>query len=98
MSWAKTVLLVSIGCGVASGAEQAATSRATTTQVATISTTTAPATTAPAVSFEEAEKAIEKLTVADGLKISAWAADSQLANPVAIWMDEKGRAWVAETY
>src|SRR4051794_13842953 len=55
-----------------------------------------PPATAPA--FADAEKAIDRYTVAPGLKMSVFAAEPQLANPVALWMDEHGRAWVVETF
>src|SRR5207244_12486383 len=48
--------------------------------------------------FAEAERAIDRYKIPDGLKMTAWAAEPQLANPVALWMDERGRAWVVETF
>ena len=44
-----------------------------------------------------AEKAIDRYIVASGLKMAVFAAEPQLANPVALWIDERGRAWVVET-
>lgn len=46
----------------------------------------------------EAEQAIKRMKVPEGLKISLWAAEPMLANPVAFNFDEKGRIYVAETY
>jgi quinoprotein glucose dehydrogenase len=50
------------------------------------------------VAFDAAEKSIESYKVASGLKMAAWAAEPQLANPVAISIDEKGRLWACETF
>ena len=46
----------------------------------------------------EGEQAIKRMKVPPGLKISLWAAEPMLANPVAFNFDEKGRIFVAETY
>jgi len=48
--------------------------------------------------FDEAAKAMEKYKTASGLKLEVFAAEPQLVNPVALWMDDRGRAWVVETY
>src|SRR5205085_8210748 len=48
--------------------------------------------------FADAEKAIERYKVAPGLKLSVFAAEPQLANPVALSIDDKGRFWVCETF
>src|SRR5688572_32474462 len=48
--------------------------------------------------FAEAEKAIDRYKVASGLKMSVFAAEPQLANPVALHIDEKNRFWVVETF
>src|SRR4051812_25723999 len=55
---------------------------------------------APAVvaSSAEAEQAIKTFKVASGLKVDLWAAEPLLANPVAFNFDEKGRAYVCETF
>jgi len=47
---------------------------------------------------ETAEMALKKFSVAPGLQVEVWAAEPLLANPVAFAFDEKGRAFVAETY
>src|SRR5438128_8584143 len=47
---------------------------------------------------DEAELAIKKFQVESGLKVDLWAAEPLLANPVAFNFDEKGRAYVCETY
>ena len=44
------------------------------------------------------ERAIQRMKVPAGLKISLWAAEPMLANPVAFCFDEKGRFYVAETF
>src|SRR6266446_4984519 len=47
---------------------------------------------------DEGELAIKKFQVASGLKVDLWAAEPLLANPVAFNFDEKGRAYVCETF
>src|SRR2546425_9140959 len=47
---------------------------------------------------DEGEQAIKKFQVAPGLKVDLWAAEPMLANPVAFNFDEKGRAYVCETF
>ncbi len=47
---------------------------------------------------DTAETALKKFSVAPGLRVDVWAAEPLLANPVAFAFDEKGRAFVAETY
>ncbi|HZR18589.1 MAG TPA: PVC-type heme-binding CxxCH protein [Verrucomicrobiae bacterium] len=47
---------------------------------------------------DEAEQAIKRFTPAPGLKVDLWAAEPLLANPVAFNFDEKGRAYVCETF
>src|SRR2546425_8868507 len=47
---------------------------------------------------DEGEQAIKKFQVAPGLKVGLWAAEPMLANPVAFNFDEKGRAYVCETF
>ncbi len=42
--------------------------------------------------------AIKQFQVAPGLKVDLWAAEPMLANPVAFNFDEKGRAYVCETF
>jgi len=46
----------------------------------------------------EHEAARKKLKIAEGLQASLWAANPQVANPVAISIDEKGRIYVAECF
>ncbi len=46
----------------------------------------------------EHEAARKKLKVAEGLQATLWAANPQVANPVAISIDEKGRIYVAECF
>src|SRR4051812_41122273 len=47
---------------------------------------------------DEGEMAIRRFKVAEGLKAELWAAEPMLANPVAFNFDEKGRAYVCETF
>ncbi|MDB6148811.1 MAG: hypothetical protein JWQ44_259 [Chthoniobacter sp.] len=51
-----------------------------------------------AATNEDAAAALKKLSVAPGLQVDLWAAEPLLANPVAFCFDERGRAFVAETY
>ncbi len=44
------------------------------------------------------EIALKKFTVAPGLRVNLWAEEPLLANPVAFTFDNKGRAFVVETY
>src|SRR2546426_3859039 len=46
----------------------------------------------------EAELAIKKFQVAPGLKVDLWAAEPMFAKPVAFNFDERGRAYVCETF
>ncbi|HZZ43592.1 MAG TPA: HEAT repeat domain-containing protein [Tepidisphaeraceae bacterium] len=56
-----------------------------------------PAATNP-VAFEQAEKDAAKFKLTKGLEISVFAAEPQLANPVQMCTDQKGRWWIAETF
>ncbi len=47
---------------------------------------------------DEGELAVKKFQVAPGLRIDLWAAEPMFANPVAFNFDEKGRAYVCETF
>src|SRR6266542_1155858 len=51
-----------------------------------------------AAASKEADLAIKKFEVAPGLKVDLWAAEPMLANPVAFNFDERGRAYVCETF
>ena len=46
----------------------------------------------------EGEQTIRRMKAPAGFKISLWAAEPMLANPVAFNFDERGRIFVAETY
>jgi quinoprotein glucose dehydrogenase len=46
----------------------------------------------------ELELAVRKLVPAPGLKVDLFAGEPQLANPVALWVDDRGRVFVAETH
>jgi quinoprotein glucose dehydrogenase len=54
----------------------------------------------PATSQDDPEHdaARKKLKPAAGVQVSLWASNPQVANPVAISIDEKGRIYVAECY
>ena len=47
---------------------------------------------------ESGEVALKKFSVAQGLRVDLWAEEPLLANVVALSFDEKGRAFVVETY
>ena len=47
---------------------------------------------------DEGQLAIKRFKPAPGLKVDLWAAEPLLANPVAFCFDEKGRAYVCETF
>ncbi|QEH38713.1 HEAT repeat protein [Aquisphaera giovannonii] len=51
-----------------------------------------------AAASDEGEKAIQGFRVPEGLKVDLFAAEPLLANPVAFCFDEKGVAYVAETF
>src|SRR5437868_9921810 len=46
----------------------------------------------------EGQLAIKRFQIPPGLKVDLWAAEPMLANPVAFNFDEKGRAYVCETF
>ena len=46
----------------------------------------------------EAEARIRQFKLVPGLKVSLWAAEPMLANPVAFSVDERGRVFTSETY
>jgi quinoprotein glucose dehydrogenase len=46
----------------------------------------------------EAERAIAGFKLPEGMQASVWAAEPLLANPVAFKLDERGRAYVCETF
>ncbi|MEK0444809.1 MAG: hypothetical protein RLZZ399_130 [Verrucomicrobiota bacterium] len=59
-----------------------------------------PAPKAKAVTVKEPpspEQVIQGASVAPGLKLDVWAKEPLLSNPVAFTVDNRGRAWVAET-
>ena len=47
---------------------------------------------------DEAQRAIERFQVPEGMQVSVFAAEPLLANPVAFCIDERGRFYVAETF
>src|SRR4051794_15276787 len=46
----------------------------------------------------DVEQARSRIRVPQGFQVTAWAAEPQLANPVAFAVDGKGRVYVAETF
>ena len=46
----------------------------------------------------DAQNAIQRMKLPEGLEAKLWAAEPMLGNPVAFNMDEKGRVFVTETY
>ena len=46
----------------------------------------------------EAKAAIGAMKIPEGFKVDLWAAEPNVANPVAFAIDEKGRIFVAETF
>jgi quinoprotein glucose dehydrogenase len=46
----------------------------------------------------DAEIAIKRFVMASGIEANVFAADPQVANPVAFCFDEQGRMFVCETY
>jgi quinoprotein glucose dehydrogenase len=51
-----------------------------------------------AAGSNEGELAISRIKTPEGMKLSLWAAEPMLANPVSFCLDERGRIYVAETY
>src|SRR5690606_19156554 len=47
---------------------------------------------------KEGEQAIAGFRVPDGMQAELVAAEPMLANPVAFWIDHRGRFYVAETF
>ena len=62
--------------------------------------TTPPPAEAPqiAAASDEGEQALKGFKIPAGLKGELWAAEPMLANPVAFWIDERGRIYVCETF
>ncbi len=57
-----------------------------------------PATPVLAPESSEGEQRIKQFQLAPGLSVKLWAAEPQLANPVAFSVDEQGRVFTSETY
>jgi quinoprotein glucose dehydrogenase len=53
---------------------------------------------APQEDSSELKLAVRKLEPAPGLKVDLFAGEPQLANPVALWVDDRGRVFVSETH
>jgi quinoprotein glucose dehydrogenase len=47
---------------------------------------------------DEAEKQIASFKIPEGFRVSVWAAEPMVANPVCLTVDEHGRIYVGETY
>lgn len=85
----RVVALLGLGCGGLAGLPVHAQHKLSQSQ-------TGQAYIAPA--SDEAQLAIKHFKPAPGLKVDLWAAEPMLANPVAFCFDEKGRAYVCETF
>jgi quinoprotein glucose dehydrogenase len=48
--------------------------------------------------FPEAERSIKRFKPASGMKITVFAAEPQLQNPVSLHIDDQNRFWVCETF
>ena len=46
--------------------------------------------------FLTADEAVAAMTIKDGFKVSAWAAEPMVTQPMAFCWDDRGRLWVAE--
>ena len=46
--------------------------------------------------FLTAEEAVAQMTVIDGYRVNAWAAEPMVVQPMAFAWDDRGRLWVAE--
>jgi putative membrane-bound dehydrogenase-like protein len=46
--------------------------------------------------FLTAEEAVAQMTVLDGYRVNAWAAEPMIVQPMAFCWDDRGRLWVAE--
>ncbi len=46
--------------------------------------------------FLSPQEAVEAMTMKDGFKVNAWAAEPMITQPMAFCWDDKGRLWVAE--
>lgn len=86
--WVVRALLVGAVVGVA-GAEKA--------KGQEVQRSGPPSATQP-VAFEQAEKDAAKFKVMHGIKVDVFAAEPQLADPVQMCTDSKGRWWIAETF
>lgn len=51
-----------------------------------------------AAASDEAKKSLVRIRVPDGFKVELFAAEPLLANPVALCLDHRGRAYVCETF
>ncbi|MDA8743438.1 hypothetical protein N9N28_02285 [Rubripirellula amarantea] len=48
--------------------------------------------------FLSPEQAVDKMSIPDGFKVSVFAAEPDIAEPIAFCFDERGRVWVAENF
>ena len=46
--------------------------------------------------FLTADEAVAEMSVVDGYRVNAWAAEPMIAQPMAFGWDDRGRLWVAE--
>jgi quinoprotein glucose dehydrogenase len=47
---------------------------------------------------DEGQQALARFQVADGFQVSLWAAEPRLANPVCLYVADRGEVYVAETF
>lgn len=94
--WIVRAVLVNAVIGVA-GAGIAVAAKRNVREVPEVQKMDPPPATDP-VAFDQATKDLSKFKVTKGLKVSVFAAEPQLANPVQMCTDERGRFWIAETF
>ena len=83
--------MIMLLCGTLVFTPLAAMAQPTTDRPTSLSPRVAPAS-------SEGELAIKRFQAPSGLKVDLWAAEPLLANPVSFAFDEKGRAYVCETF
>jgi len=53
---------------------------------------------APEAKLTSPEDALKGITVPDGFKVTLFAAEPDINQPIALATDDRGRLWVAENY
>lgn len=84
--------------GSSAGRAQDGQGAAVETPVAAARDTSAPYDPPVAAASDEGQRAIQQFRKPEGLEVDLFAAEPLLANPVAFWIDNQGRAYVAETF